>query len=307
GLKRRGIGEGDYVDRHQTLTEVVREAFPQREKFQSYARRWGTLQGAHVLEVLGDKGKGGAYDSLAEALEERYGRLFNIPGFKGAKSRYWGIRRNMRGGERVMDEVLSFRGTSPFQVGLWDATVNPPAFRPYDLFFVVQAAQFEVVRRDEFERALRESMGENWKTYLEEFKYVLRGKGDEPLYLKALAFHPERESLILRLNENLAESPELLGVVCVLSGFRIAEPRTSYALPAVNEVLKRQEVVCCISKFDRDELRRRLRLPPLFPLYRLQDQRGKEYSVAFGKAALMVEPLLWRLQGRDEDNAPIIL
>lgn len=303
GLKQKGVGEGDAVDRHQTLAEVVCDAFPHSEDFGSYARRWGVLQGAHVLEVLRDRKKGGAYDSLAEALEERYGRLFNIPGFQGAKSRYWGVRSKMEGGERVLDEVLSFRGTSPFQVGLWDATVDPPAFRPYDLFFVIQAAQFEVVTQDIFEKQLAQ-----WELEPEEFKYVMKGKGDRPLYLKALAFYPERESLVLRLNENLAEYPELLEVVCVLSGFRIAEPRTSHALPAVNEVLRCQEVVCCISKRDRRELWRRLRLPPFFPLYRLQDQRGnREYTVAFGKAALMLEPLMWRLRDRDEDEAPIIL
>ncbi len=303
GLKQKGVGEGDAVDRHQTLAAVVKEAFPPREKFFSYARRWGVLQGAHVIEVLRDRKKGGAYESLAEALEERYGRLFNIPAFKGAKSRYWGVRCKMEGGEQVLDEVLSFRGTSPFQVGLWDTTVGPPAFRPYDLFFIIQAAQFEVIAQDVFEAQLSQrGLGSD------DFKYVMRGKDDKPLYLKALAFYPERESLVLRLNENLAEHPELLEVVCVLSGFRIAEPRTSHTLPTVNDVLKRQEVVCCISQRDRRELWRRLRLPPFFPLYRLQDRRGnREYTVAFGKAALMLEPLLWRLRGRDEDEAPIIL
>jgi len=308
GLGRRGISEGDTVDRHQTLAGVVNEAFPPPAQFLSYARRWGVLQGAHVVEVLRDRNKGGAYDSLADALERRYGHLFKTPGFKRAKSRYWGVRSKMDGGERVLDEVLSFRGTSPFQVGLWDATVNPPAFRPYSLFFIIQATQFEVVAQDIFEETLRRYAGADWELWLEEFKYGMKGKSDRPLYLKVLAFYPERESLILRLNENLVEYPELLEIVCVLSGFRIAEPRISYALPEVNEVLKRQEVVCCISKRDRRELWRRLRLPPFFPLYRLRDRRGsREYTVAFGKAALMLEPLLWRLRDRDEDEAPIIL
>jgi CRISPR-associated endonuclease/helicase Cas3 len=308
GLKRKGIDEGDAVDRHATLAHVIRDAFPHPEDFRSYARRWGVLQGAHVIEVLRDRNKAGAYDSLAEALERRYGRLFDIPGFAGARRRYWGVRGRMEGGARVLDEVLSFRGTSPFQVGLWDATVDPPAFRPYSLFFVIQATQFAVVAQDAFEEALRRWAGDDWELRLEDFKYGMKGKGDRPLYIKVSAFYPEREPLILRLNENLARYPELLETICVFSGFRIAEPRTSHALPVVNEVLKRQEVVCCISKRDRRELWRRLRLPPFFPLYRLRDQRGRrEYTVAFGKAALMLEPLLWRLRGRDEDEAPIII
>jgi len=136
----------------------------------------------------------------------------------------------------------------------------------------------------------------------------MKGKGDKSLYLKATTFYPERERLILKLNENLAEHLELLETICVLSGFSIAEPRTSHVLPVVNEVLKRQKVVCCISKRDRGELWRRLRLPSLFPLYRLRDQRGnREYTVTFGKQALMLEPLLLRMRDRDEDQAPIIV
>ena len=128
GLHERGIGEGDPVTGRQTLAEIVQDAFPPRENFFSYARRWGVLQGAHVLEVLRDPKKGGAYNSLVPVLEERYGRLFNVPGFKGAKGRYWAVRKKMEDGEQVLDEVLSFRGTSPFQIGLWDGHGNSTCF-----------------------------------------------------------------------------------------------------------------------------------------------------------------------------------
>jgi hypothetical protein len=100
----------------------------------------------------------------------------------------------------------------------------------------------------------------------------------------------------------------LLDTIRILCTFRIAEPRTAHALNVVNEVLKRQQVACCISKRDRGELWRQLCLPPLFPLYRLHDQRGnREYSVAFGKEALMLEPLLVRLRNKDENEAPVIV
>jgi hypothetical protein len=135
----------------------------------------------------------------------------------------------------------------------------------------------------------------------------MKGKGDKLLYLKTTAFYPEREALVLRLNVNLTEYPELLDTVCVCSAFSIAEPRTSHALPAINEVFKRQKVICCITNRERGELLRR-RLPPVFPLYRLRDQRGnREYTVTFGKQALMIEPLLIRLRNRDEDEAPFIV
>ena len=308
GLETRKIREGDAVDRHETLATVIRGAFPPTNDFVPYARRWGSLQAAHVLAVLLDKKLDGAYDSLADVLRDRYARFFRLPGLKGANGRYWSLRNNkMDGGEQVLDEILSFRGTSPFQVGLWDATVEPPAFRPYNVFFAVQATAFEPVGSDEFEAALKRWEGDDWELTLDAFKYGMKDKSDKPFYLKVTEIFAERESLVLKLNENLSEYPELLETICVLNGFRVDEPRTSYTLPVVNKVLKRQSVVCCISKRDRRELYRRLQLPPFFSLYRLRDQRGaREYTVAFGKAALMLEPLLWRLRDKDEDNAPII-
>jgi CRISPR-associated endonuclease/helicase Cas3 len=308
GLRDRGVAEGDSIDRHDTLASVVQEAFPLRENFVSYARRWGVLQGAHVIEVLRDRKHGGAYNKLAQPLQERYGRLFNVPSFRGAIGGYREVRDKMDGGEHVLNEVLSFRGTSPFQVGLWDATLNPPAFRLYDLFFVIQSTEFDVVNPEAFEDALRQSVSDQWELRLEEFKYGMKGNGDQPLYLRVTTFYPEREGLLLKLNEDLSEYPELLDTIRVLGTFRITEPRTTHALNVVNEVLKRQQVVCCISKRDRRELWRQLWLPPLFPLYRLHDQRGnREYSVAFGKDALMLEPLLVRLRNKDENEAPIIV
>jgi CRISPR-associated endonuclease/helicase Cas3 len=210
GLKERGIGQEDSVDRHETLAAVVQEAFPVRENFLSYARRWGVLQAAHVIEVLGDPKHGRAYDTLAQSLHERYGRLFNVPNFKRAKGRYWDVRNKMDGGEHVLDEVLNFRGTSPFQVGLWDATVNPPAFRPCDLFFVVQSAEFDIVDAETFEAELRQWTGSEAELRLEEFKYGMKGKDDKLFYLKVTSFYSERERLILKLNENLAEYPRVL-------------------------------------------------------------------------------------------------
>jgi CRISPR-associated endonuclease/helicase Cas3 len=240
GLEQRGINAGEAVDRSPTLIDLVHDAFPPRENFFAYARRWGVLQAVHVIEVLQGRKHGGAYDSLAQALEQRYGSLFNVSSLEGAKGRYWYIRSKMEDGERVLDEILSFRGTSPFQIGLRDATIAPPAFRPYDLFFTIQTAEYTVVDPPTFEAQLKQWAGDNWELLLEEFKFGIKGKGEKPLYLRVTGFYPEREALVLCLNEDLSEYPECLETVYVLSGFSIAEPRTSYALSDVNEVLKRQ-------------------------------------------------------------------
>jgi hypothetical protein len=97
----------------------------------------------------------------------------------------------------------------------------------------------------------------------------------------------------------------LMQQVLVLSQFVVIEPR-SEGLIVFNAVLKRQEVVCYISPFETVELRRRLHLPPFFPLYSLVDRRnGREYAIAFGKTALLLEAEALFLRDKDPDTTPI--
>jgi len=118
------------------------------------------------------------------------------------------------------------------------------------------------------------------------------------------AFQQEREFLILKSDKNFSEYSER---VCVLNGFSIDEPRT-LVNTQVSGVLKRQSFVCYITKRDRGELRRILKLPAFFPLYIVRDQRrNRDYTVAFGKTALLLDSvLLWQSKKNLEDE-PIIL
>src|SRR5438045_9774584 len=45
-LHEQGVGEGDAIDRPETLRNVVieQEVFPQATAFKAYAKRWGILQ-----------------------------------------------------------------------------------------------------------------------------------------------------------------------------------------------------------------------------------------------------------------------
>jgi len=159
-FQERGIGEGDAVDRPTILREVVAESFPNENDFAAYAKRWGILQAAQVVNVLEDKKNQGAYTSLAEELKAKYATMFGVKSLEPAQKRYWAVANNEERGKKILDEVLGFRGSSPFQVACWDATVEPNAFLAYDLLPLVSSTNYVTVEREDYERAVERRYAE---------------------------------------------------------------------------------------------------------------------------------------------------
>lgn len=310
GLKARGVQEDTLIDRPGTLREAVMEAFPSATAFKPYARRWGIMQAAHVVATLAQSKHQGAYASHAEALQERYARLFDVKDFAAATKYYWVLAgkkkpaAEARRGQMILDEVLSFRGRSPFQAAVYDATVTPPALIDYDALALVQHTQFGTLSATAYRgAAARQSPGAQNEAE-EALRWAIRDKNDEPLALQISQFFEERESLVLNWESNLRNA---LGQVCVLKGCFVAAPRNSSDIGTLNQFLRQQPLVCYFTSREIGELRRILRLPPYFALYRVeQSQYGKTYTVAFGKTALLLDAEMIRCRGRDEANEPII-
>lgn len=59
------------ADRLTQLSEAVRGAFTAENDFLNYAKRWGVIQAAHVVDVLERRQAQGAYATLATNLTER--------------------------------------------------------------------------------------------------------------------------------------------------------------------------------------------------------------------------------------------
>jgi len=305
GLAQHGVSAGDETDRTTVLPRVVHGAFGAENDFLGYAKRWGILQAAHVINVLEKKKAQGAYQSLAADLSRRYAQLFALSDLGGARRHYWYLADKDSVAQRrpILDEVLAFRGSSPFQVAVIDMTVEPAALFTYDLLPLVQSADYEVAAVEEYERlaSLRDDAGACGEA-MAALKHVMKGKDGRPLVLKVRRFYSERERLKLKVSEDLSVASDQ---VVVLRGLAVAEP-ASVPLPAVNEVLRRQAVVCYATRRDARELRRILRLPAHFPLYTACDMhRNREYTLAFGKAALMLEALLIGWRKKDVESEPI--
>lgn len=299
---QEGFADGETVERTGKFQEVVNGAFPQENSFLPYIKRWGKLVPAHILAVL--QRRKDAYTDLIGRLKPRYSRTFGLD-MEKAQGSYWAMVKHEEKGKRVLDEVLSFRGSSPFQVACWDASVHPPAFIAYDLLSLVQTAEFELVQREEYEGAVRRYVPqEEQAAALDLAKHTLGGEGNNPLLMRIRGFLPDRDWLALSIGEDLSE---LQDQVKVLHGLRIDEPCNNPGLGSMNAVLKRQNVVCFCTRENIPVLRRKLHLPAMFPLFKIRDLYEKEYAVTFGKSALLLESVMLRYKNRSAEDAAIIL
>ncbi len=315
-LKERGVTDGAEVDRPDTLRAAVEAGYPTEADFAPYVQRWGALQGYHIVHTLRhirDYGQPeSAYTSLADALEDRYAHLYGLKSLRPMKGRYYRLSKAEPQERQLLEEVLSFRGSSPFQVCLWDAMRPSPQdqFQVYDLFFVLKATEWTPITSAAFFDRLRAACAfdEEYETRQREFRWVLLDKHDQPLCLRLASFLEERERLRLSLERNLEEEG-LLDRPIVSKRFRVKEPRSNPARGDINYILQRQSVVCYVTRTPAADLFRRYHLPALFPLYTVAVSGIRDVcTVAFGKPALMLDALIRSRRGRPAagDQQPII-
>ncbi len=268
------FGERDEVERKQ-FNEAIGEAFPTETEFENYTKRWGVVQAAHILVELSSQKD--ETEALAMALTEQYDQQYSSlsqPVMAKAMKRYWKMSKQR---PEIISELLSFRGLSPLSCGVWDTDDH---LKTYDLFFLLTNTDFAVLSEADFmEEVKRRGLEER------EFKKQL-------LYLKVLKYIPERLNLILGLNYDLGEYANMLHQIQVLDSIFVREPRPVW-VDQVNRRLKALKLPCILSDIMRTELKQRLHLGAMFPIHRLHDSTGNEYSIVFGQEALLLESLLF--------------
>ncbi len=89
----------------------------------------------------------------------------------------------------------------------------------------------------------------------------------------------------------MSERSDLTQRVMVTSGIFAREPQVTWK-DEVNAHLECLKLTCIISELQRLDLKQRYKLGGTFPVYRLQDNIGSEYSIVFGQEALLLESLL---------------
>jgi CRISPR-associated endonuclease/helicase Cas3 len=308
-LAERQVFEGDAIDRHETLRDTVQAAFPVNSSFSRYVRRWGALQAAHIIAGMENRRLGGSYADAAANLRLRYQQTLGLKDIGSALGRYYSLLNSKNEPaspqcKAILDEVLTFRGSSPFQAVVWDDSSDPPAFINYDAFVIAQNSDLCLADAEPFYEALAERYPDEQtrRAVLQRFRYGLQ-RGDDPLVLYVEQFWDERERLILQIDR--FEPKRCANQVILLQGLSIKKPRNEDT-STLNSFLRKQRVVGYITQKDAKELRRRLRLPAFFPLYSLEDSYEKSYTLALGQAALLLEAEALRLKNKDEEQEPII-
>jgi CRISPR-associated endonuclease/helicase Cas3 len=273
---QKHFGVEDEVER-ETFNLAIREAFPTEQEFEQYARRWGVVQAAQVVESLKSMSKQDENSAFTGALVEQYEQLYGSPEkpvMQKASKKYWRLRHDYA---PIIEELSSFRGQSPLSCGVWDSDDH---LKSYDLFFLLANTEYSVMQKEEFLQEVR-------RRGLDERDYK-----EQLLYLRVWRYVPERMQLVLGLQLRLADSPDAMHKALATDGFFVKEPHATW-LDVVNRHIKRLSLTCILSDFGRNELKQKFNLGGVFPIYRLQDKTGQEYSVAFGQEALLLDTLLF--------------
>ncbi len=259
---------------------LVREVFPTEQQFKQYAQRWGAMQAAMVLMELQHAGGKGQdeHSAFSQALQEHYERLYGTSGKEPvmgkALKRCWAYSKKA---PEILRELASFRGQSPLSCGVWDTDNH---LKTYDLFFLLANTDFHVMDKAVFMQEVRQRG-------LEE-----RDFEQQLVYLRIEKYIPERQQLVLGLAQDLGNTQQhKLHQLQICPGFFVDEPRHR-DLGEINKALKKLRLPCIFSNMKRAELKGRLNLSMLFPINRLRDSTGYEYSLAFGQEALLLESIL---------------
>ncbi|MDW8226366.1 MAG: hypothetical protein RMJ60_01035 [Anaerolineales bacterium] len=73
-------------------------------------------------------------------------------------------------------------------------------------------------------------------------------------------------------------------------------------------VLENQYLVCyAMPEKAFDTVRHQLRLPPMFPVYKVKDKYDKIYYTTFGKEALLLESIMLRHRQKNLEDEAIII
>lgn len=261
------------------LSQAIYDAYPRPVSFQSYAREWGWVQSAHVYYKLCNKTVKDSYETARAHLKQYYWDTFGI-GIGRALSDY---RELKDGAKQIAEEAQSFRGGSPFECGVIDP-VEPGAdgVKRYDLLSLAANADVDWLGLDQFKRQAAQ-----------------RGMALAPTAIEQMAgwfrfrqFSQKRRAVTILLRDAVgAWSAERLGEAQVIEGVELDMSGVDW-LNDLNPHLRQRKFVATLCLIPPNDLRYRLRLPPMFDLLTFVARDGTTGSIAFAREALLLSVAL---------------
>lgn len=272
------LSDGETVDRLM-FNRAIEESYPTYSEFEQYARSWGELQTVKLLWGLTRQPIKVQYKESRERLQKRYEEMYKIR-IPAAIGKYKELHKNA---PVLLDEALSFRGNTDFPCCVIDPSefLEEERFKCADLLQLAANYQLEYLDEITFYSAVHETSlnPEYFKRYEPLGFFILRG------------MHEYEKFIFLLDRDILYWGADKFGKAQVLKGFHLDAD-----IPGINEVnrrLSRRSLPALLcSGLMPIEVKRRLNLPMLFPLYEIKSRDGVSGTVAFGRAALMLDSRL---------------
>jgi CRISPR-associated endonuclease/helicase Cas3 len=256
-------------------------AYPAPITFNSYARRWGRYQSAHIFKRLHDATVRDSYAEARPRLKQQYWNVFNF----NIHTAWRDHDELLKEAGALLEEACGFRGDSPFECGVVDLTESNDADRvkTYDFLSLAASAQLGWMEADEFRQEARRR-----KAYIKDSDIeALAG------WFRLYGFEEERRRVIVRVREDVgAWSDDELGEPQVLNGITLELDGVDW-LADMNRHLRGRKFVATLCRQHKPiDLRIALRLPPMFPLFEFRDRHDNTGSIAFARAALLLNVVL---------------
>ena len=270
----------------QELAAAMGEAYPQPATFERYVYDWGQLQSLNVIFNLNHPTIKTQYSHTRDRLGQRYQQTFNIK-LNGAAARHRELKELDY--KLLIDEALAFRGGSYFDCAILDETEGQPAQpKLYDLFALVANSVLGALDEAEFFEAVA-------RAGLAKRPFERTNQDNGPLaYFRLRGWRAEWNDYSLYLQQDISYwGSDKFGQAIVLAGFEL-DVSSVPGLTALNQRLKRRRrpTTLCLAYQHPLELKRRLYLPWLFPVYRFTSRDRVSGCVAFGREALLLHTQL---------------
>lgn len=295
------LADGEVCDRVHFQT-LIREKYRQINDFEGYYRRWGAVQSFNLLLDLRHPQIQQQYAGSLQRFQASCEQVFDTSLRQVAgRVRGWANEWQQLSGKKgnpIAEDARSFRGSSPFQCGLYDLTEPNECdrFKTYDLPGILSNLEIEMWSRKGFLDALQETAERAGQPIAKgRFKHCLG-------FMKLRDYRDERLSWKFIYAGDLQPIADAWKVQ-VLTGLKIWQPDSPW-VGQVDRCLQQQAMVCYVLRKPVREVRLRLQLPMHFQIYPISDSSSVHdanapYSVAFGQSALLIDTLAHRFR-RDQ-------
>ena len=270
----------------ETLMDLMRNedeekrVFSPINDFQNYRKSWGWLHASHIINTLGHPRLRENFASEREKLTHVYSDIFETDIEMRSTKWYFAVKKKQP--EIIDAGVIRFRGETPFTCGILDETDGK--IKDYNLLWVLQNAEVEYVEKADFKQECQIQ-----KVPFRRFQYV-------DVYLRLHEYRAERKPFRLTQSRKIREqfTEDCYRQLHTFKGFEIDGDFSE--INKINRWLRVKPLLCLIRKEPVGDLRRILRLPPMFSIFPLIDRTGEEFSIVFSKDALLMysQPYIWR-------------